>query len=140
MTEQCDLLGGVSAEDLQQLLEADAELPEAQRRWAPMLVDLVRVIEAAHVRRGMAAEAAFGSALDAVKGVAEYFGGRPLYIPRGDRLLTALRDAEIFRRAKGGNIERLAGEYGISSIQLYRVIKQQKALHLRKIQGRLFVD
>lgn len=140
MTEQCDLLGGVSAEDLQQLLEADADLPEAQRRWAPMLVDLVRVIEAAHVRRGMEAEAAFTAALEAVKAVAEYFGGRPLYIPRGDRLLAALRDAEIFRRAKGGNFDQLAVEYGLSTLQVYRIVRQQRALHLRKIQGRLFGD
>lgn len=140
MAEQTEMLGDVSPAELQQLLAADADLPESQRRWARMLVDLLRVIEAAHARRGLDADAAFQAAVTAVTAVAEYFGGRPLYIPRGERLLLALRDAEIYRRARAGNIEALAAEYGLNVIQIYRVIRQQRDLHVRKIQGRLFND
>lgn len=140
MTEQNDLLGGATTADLEHMLQDDSALPETQRRWAPMLVDLLRVMEAAHVRAGMEPEAAFRTAMNAVAAVAEYFGGRPVYIPRGDRLATALRDAEIFRRAKAGNYEQLADEYGLTTIQIYRIVRQQKAMHLRKMQGRLFTD
>ncbi|WP_368565520.1 Mor transcription activator family protein [Pseudoxanthomonas sp. UTMC 1351] len=138
MPESPDLFGEVSHEALQALLEADGDLPLPQRRWAPMLVDLLRVIEAAQTRRGASNEAAFTMAVTTVTAVAEYFGGRPLYIPRGDRLLLALRDAEIFRRAKAGSIEPLSLEYGLGVHQIYRILRQQQALHLRKMQGRLF--
>lgn len=140
MTEQHDLLGETSPEQLQAILEDDSTLPESQRRWAPMLVDMLRVIEATHVRRGMLADDAFSASLDAVTALAEYFGGRPVYIPRGDRLMTALRDAEIFRRAKAGNYEQLAEEHGLTVLHIYRVVREQKQLHLRKMQGRLFND
>lgn len=140
MTDQLDMLGEVSPEQLQEILEDDSTLPESQRRWAPMLVDLLRVIEATHARRGMSADAAFSAALDAVTAVAEYFGGRPIYIPRGDRLAIALRDAQIFRRVKAGNHDAIAAEYGLTTLHIYRIYKQQKRMHLRKMQGRLFND
>ena len=52
----------------------------------------------------------------------------------------ALRDAEIYRRAHRGNILTLASEYGLTERHIWRICRQQRKLHLEKIQGRLFED
>lgn len=113
------------------------DVPET--KWAPQLANMVSVLEALYRRQGRSDDEALRLACDSVLALAEYAGGRVLYLPRGDRLRTALRDAEIHRRwQRGDKIEALAGDYGLSDIHVYRIIGQQRALHLRKVQGRLF--
>lgn len=136
---QDDMIGQPDDAELERLLEADpGEVPE--ERWTQSLVDMIRVQEAMYRRRGYSEDEAFALARDGVMALAEYFGARMWYLPRGDRLRAALRDAEIYRRAKRGNIRDLAMEFGLSEPQIYRINRQQKALHLKKIQGRLFDD
>lgn len=133
-----DLFG--IGDDPRALIERDdVEVDEAQ--WAPLLVDMVRVVEADLARRrGQASPADFADARHAVLALAEYFGGRQVYLPKGDRIRTALRDAEIWRKFTGRNARELAHEYKISEIHCYSVIKRQRVLHARKLQGRLFPD
>jgi Mor family transcriptional regulator len=120
------------------LIERDDGVDESQ--WAPLLADMVRVIEADKVRRGVAQADAFADARNTVLVIAEYFGGRQAYLPKGDRLKTALRDAEIWRKFTGKNARELAAEHGVSEIHMYAILKRQRALHTRKLQGRLFPD
>lgn len=116
-----------------------AEVPE--HKWAPMLANMVAVLEALYRRRGMAEGEAFKLASDSAMALAEYFGGRVVYLPRGDRLKNALRDAEIFREFRGSaNVDQLVEKYGLSAIRLYAIHAEQKALHLAKVQGRLFTE
>lgn len=139
MGGQHDLLGPPDDGELERLMDADpGELPE--ERWAQSLVDMVRVQEAVYRRAGHPEDDAFELARAGVMALAEYYGGRMWYLPRGDRLRAALRDAEIYRRVKRGNIRALAVEYGLSEPQIYRINRQQKALHMKRIQGRLFDD
>lgn len=112
------------------------DVPE--ERWAQTLVHMVQVTEACLRRSRVQEPEAVARAV--VLELANYFGARQWYLPRGDRLRIALRDAEIYRRAKRGNIEALALEYGLNVIQVYRIVRQQKALHIAKIQGRLFEE
>lgn len=110
-------------------------------KWAPLLAQMVAVLEALYRRKGMDEQAAFKLASDSVLALAEYFGGRVVYLPRGDRLKTALRDAEIYRRFRGSkNVDALAEEYDLSVIRVYAIYAEQRQLHLRKLQGRLFED
>lgn len=135
MTDQRDLLGKPDEAEALRLLEEGADaVPEAA--WAPMLVQMTEVVEARLRRERI--DGAEALARGVVLELAQYFGGRRVYVPAGDRLKTALRDMEIYRRAKRGNIQALADEYQLTDIQIYRIIRQQKALHLRRIQGRLF--
>lgn len=137
MSEQLDMVGLPSAADALSMIGKDlGELPES--KWAPLLASLVSVLEALYRRQGKDEDSAFQQASDSVMAIAEYFGGRVVYLPRGDKLKAALRDAEIYRRSHRGNIEALAEEHGLTVIHIYRICRQQKALHLRKIQGRLF--
>jgi Mor family transcriptional regulator len=122
------------------LIQRDDVVDESQ--WAPLLVDMVRVVEADIARRsGQAATpAAFAESRHIVLALAEYFGGRQVYLPKGDRLKTALRDAEIWRKFTGRNTRELADEHGLSEFHMYAILKRQRALHARKLQGRLFPD
>lgn len=138
MTVQQSLLQEASDEDLQRLMEADESLPESMRRWPQELAAMLRVIEATLVRRGMDKQAAFAAAADVTTDLAAYRGGRMLYIPQGQRLALALRDAEIWRRFNGRNYQALADEFGMTVVSMYEIIREQRALNTRKIQGQLF--
>ncbi|WP_123769347.1 Mor transcription activator family protein [Vulcaniibacterium tengchongense] len=139
MTEQLEMMPAQTESESLGLIGRDiGDVPED--RWAQALVDMVRVQEAVYLRQGRGEYEAFVLARDGVLALAEYFGARMWYLPRGDRLRTALRDAEIYRQAKRGNIRQLADEHRLSEQQVYRIIRQQRALHLNKIQGRLFDD
>lgn len=139
MTGQTELSGLDTTPD-ETLVGRDlADIPES--KWAPLLAQLVGVLEAMYRRQGRGEDAALRLACDSVLAIAEYAGGRVMYLPRGDRLRTAVRDAEIHSRwSRGVTIEQLAADYRLSDIHVYRIIGQQRALHLRKIQGRLFGD
>ena len=118
--------------------EGVGELPDGRR--ASVLVDMVRVVEAQHRRQGLGDSEALQLALSAVMALAEYFGGRMWYLPRGDKLRHAVRDIEIFRKAGKVPVRDLAEAYELSETQIYRIIRQQHDLHLSRIQGRLFED
>lgn len=136
--DQPELLPGMPI-DPDGLLAANLDdVPASQ--WSQRLVQMIEVMEAAFIRRGEPKERAFLLARDAAVSLAEYHGGRQFYIPRGDALLTALRDAEIFRRVKRGNIQLLAEEYGLTDRHIWRIYRTQRKLHLDKVQGRLFND
>jgi len=111
-----------------------------QARWAQGLVQMIEVQEAEFRRLGHDEVEAFRLARSAVLAMSKYFGGRQWYMPRGDTLHAALRDAEIFRRARRGNIAELAGEFGLTERHIWRICSQQYRLHLDKVQGRLFEE
>lgn len=137
MADQRPLLSDPDDEALESLSQRDVDaVPDD--KWARSLVESIEVIEAAFARQGLDGEQAFGLASVAVRAVAEFRGGRQFYWPRGDALMTALRDVAIYHRANRGNIEALAAEYGLTVSQIYRICRQQRALHIRKTQGRLF--
>lgn len=127
-------------EERKRMLEEAANLPED--RWAPQLTELVAYIEALFQRLRMAPEAAFKLAREVVMEMAHAFGGRTVYLPRGDRLKIALRDAEIWRRYTGKpeQIEQFARELGVTTIHVYAILAKQRKLHLGRLQGSLFPD
>lgn len=136
MADQSDLLGPPDEDQLRAMREGGAvDVPDD--RWAPLLAALVDVLTATYTRMGLSDAQAAKMATTGVLAQAEYFGGRMVYLPRGARLKLALRDAEIYHRAKRGNIDQLAAEYGLTDIHVYRICREQKALHLSKVQGRL---
>ncbi|MCR6661846.1 MAG: hypothetical protein NVV60_01530 [Luteimonas sp.] len=136
MAEQQDLMPDAPI-DAEGLLGADLDgVP--QEKWAKGLVDLIAVQEAAFKRHGLDDTEAFRLARVGIIAQAEFGGGRQWYLPRGDDLLIALRDAEIFRRARRGNIPELAQEFDLTERSVWRIVRLQHKLHLGKVQGRLF--
>lgn len=137
MIEQTDMLGLPADAGERQALADRVDDGEdiADAKWAPLLAELLQVLESAYVRRGMSAETAFGLARASVLEIAEHLGGRVAYLPRGERIRLALRDAEIYRRCNGRNHEALAIEHTMSTIHIYRICKQQRRLHVGQMQG-----
>lgn len=129
-----ELTGGIAA------LPAEALDALPKERWPRDLVAAIEVQEDAFQRLGCSEEEAFKLARAGVLALAEYGGGRDWYLPRGDAVVTAVRDAEIYRRAKRGNIQVLAAEFGLTERHVWRVLSQQYALHRRKLQLPLFPD
>lgn len=140
MTKQEDLIGGDTPQTEASLVGQDlSDVPET--KWAPMLANLVGVLEATFRRRGHDDDDALRLACDGVLAIAEYGGGRVMYLPRGDRLRIALRDAEIHRRWQGGvSIPALAAAHDITEIHVYRIVAEQRRLYLGKAQGQLFME
>lgn len=58
-------------------------------------------------------------------------GGSVVYIPRGDGLRRAMRDAEIFREWRDKNVrpDVLARKFDLSSQAVYDIIARQRVLH-----------
>ncbi|MGE7992530.1 Mor transcription activator family protein [Pseudomonas sp. NPDC089554] len=63
--------------------------------------------------------------------ICETMGGAVVYIPRGDTLRRALRDAEIFREWREKNVrpDALARKFDLSSQAVYDIIARQRVLH-----------
>ncbi len=133
MIEQRDWVGIPDADAAAELIAA-APLDLTEKQWEGTLVALVAVMEAAFRRAGLDEEQATRLALAGMLAQAEYAGGRQIYIPQGMRLRNALRDAEIYRKAKRGNIAQLVTEYGLTEVRVYEIIRQQRQLHLARVQ------
>lgn len=127
-------------EQRRRMVEEAASMPES--RWAPQLTEIVAYLEALFQRLEMPPEAAFRLAREVVMEMAHAFGGRSVYLPRGDRLRIALRDAELWRRynGKAEQVEQFARQLGITSIHCYSILARQRKLHLDRLQGSLFPE
>lgn len=136
MVDQADMLPPDKDQDPNSLIGADlSDVPAA--KWEKSLVESIEVGEAELVRQGMDPAAAFEQASAVVIAIAEYRGGRLFYWPKGDRLRAAIRDAGLYRRFNGRNIDALVEESGLNVIHVYRILREQRALHMRKIQPQL---
>jgi Mor family transcriptional regulator len=138
MSDDGDLFGlPDDLEERRKLLDQAAHLPED--RWAPQLAELLAFVEALFKRRRMTPEAAFELACEVVIELAQAFGGRNMYLPRGDRLQVALRDAALWRRYSGRpeQVEQFADELGVTTIHVYALLAKQRKLHVGRLQGSL---
>lgn len=68
-----------------------------------------------------------------VYSICQTMGGSVVYIPRGDILRRALRNAEIFREWRDNNsrVDELARKFDLSSQAVYDIIARQRELHRR---------
>ena len=139
MPAQPALIPEPSLDELESLAQRSMDDVPADK-WARNLVEFVEHIERAFERDGMTGEDAFRRASLAVAAIAFSRGGKQFYLPIGVSLAAALRDAEIYRRANRSNIEPLAAEFELTVSQIYRIVREQRALHIRKVQGQLFEE
>ena len=109
-------------------------------RWPSILAETVDVLVADWERSGVDREEAIARAQRTVLLIADYLGGKSVYWPRGDRLQQALRDRQIYLLHNGRNTHELADRFGLTVRTVERVYAEQRALQVRKRQGRLFGD
>jgi Uncharacterized conserved protein len=136
MVDQPDLIPDLPI-DARGLMSADLDdLPK--ERWPRELVRAIEVVESAYIEAGYAEDVAFELARAGMVALADFGGGRQWYLPRGDALQTALRDANIYRRSRRGNIPALAAEFRLTERHVWRILRQQYHLHRNKVQLQLF--
>ena len=107
-------------------------------RWPRVLAQLADVVELQ--LRGVIPDDVerLTAATRIVVGIAQYQGGRSVYLPRGDALRTALRDREIYHLStKNWSIPRLMERYGLTERRLYAVIQEQTRLEIDRLQPSL---
>ncbi|GEK71573.1 MULTISPECIES: Mor transcription activator family protein [Halomonas] len=112
--------------------------PEILRKWPQGLSDMVTVISAALCRAGDDEATARERAFRAVRALAQYAGGRSLYVPKGEALNRALRDRAIWEAFDGANITALAIRHGLTEVQIYAILAEQRKLALARVQSELF--
>lgn len=108
--------------------------------WPSTLAELVDVLRATFQRRGRSEAEAITEAQQAALSIGEYLGGRQIYLPRGDRLRDWLRDRALYLEYNGTNKGALAARHGITERRVEQIAAEQRAIYVRKLQGRLFAD
>ena len=108
----------------------------ARGRWPLRLLELTDICEAVIHRHPGAAQRELAERL--VMEIANYLGGRPVYLPRGDALKRALRDRRIWRDSGKLSPDELATREGVCLQQIYKIIGEMRALEKRRRQPRLF--
>lgn len=132
-----DMFGLPDDEEMRRAI-MDSESGEANSaKWPQTLVDYVQVLERLYRRHGKNEIDAFKLAAASVLELAEFRGGKVEYLPNGDAIRIALKHAEIYRRCNGRNQEALSEEFDMSVIHVYRIYRQQRALHMKKVQPAL---
>ncbi|WP_282265963.1 Mor transcription activator family protein [Stenotrophomonas sp. PS02298] len=136
MTDQIDLPLSDEFDPERYMKASFDDVPS--KKWARSLVEAVEVQEATFRRMGYSPEDAMNLARAGMLALSQLWGGRSHYLPSGDSLNVALRDAEIFRRANRDNMGALAAEYKMSQQHIERIVRIQGRLHRRRTQGSLF--
>jgi len=130
-----------SAEELQDLLQQLDNLPVDQRqdvvkRIPAMLQSLMALFTSELRSKGVKEPERLAEHL--VICLANYFGGMQLYLPRNDKLSLELRNIRIYQQHRGGNTEQLARQYGLTTIQIYHIVREQTAAERARRQMGLF--
>lgn len=142
MTEprQDELLDPTSCDVLDLVQEHHADLPPKER-WPATLRELVEVLAAYNERvLRMKPHAAADDAMERTVLIADYLGGRFVYLPRGESLRVAVRDALIYRLSDQLPVHEIAERYGLNEIRIYQIVAREKRRAVRRMQGRLFED
>lgn len=110
-----------------------------EHRWPKAMAEFIDVLAASALRNGMVStpEDAKQYARWAVLTLGKHFGGRQVYLPKGDKLLSALRDNQIWHDFNGKNHEDLAARHGLTVVRVYKIIAEQRHLHIEKLQPQL---
>lgn len=138
MTDQHELLlAPVDVDPEAAAAQAEALADATERgRWPLRLLELADVAEATLARHPGATAREQAERL--VIEIAQYFGGRPVYLPRGDALKRALRDRRIWRDSGKLSPDELATREGVCLQQVYKIIGGMRALEKRRRQPGLF--
>lgn len=139
MTNQAEMFDPTSADPLDLIAHMGDRVPP-EHQWPPLLAELFAVHQAFNRRKGMNEEKAALDARDRCVLLASYLGGRMAYLPTGEKLQLALRDAIIFAEFRGHNHLELSQKYGLTVVRIYQIIAEQRALFVKERQGKLFSD
>ncbi|AJO77505.1 Mor transcription activator family protein [Pseudomonas sp. MRSN 12121] len=130
--------GDIDNLDAKKVLDSMQD-PTVLSRWEGSLREMVEIAEAKLATEMGPASTAPELARHVVFAICSTMGGGVIYLPRGDALKRAMRDAAIFRewRDESAPIPDLVRKYDLASQTIYEIIRRQRALH-RKNEPDLF--
>ncbi|SDI84014.1 Transcriptional regulator, Middle operon regulator (Mor) family [Pseudomonas flavescens] len=107
--------------------------PAILHRWEGTLKEMVEIAEAELRTKMPDLPQVPELARAVVFAICDTMGGSVIYLPRGDALKKAVRDASIFRDWREHNIQpmELVRKYRLASPTIYDIIARQRALHRR---------
>lgn len=129
--EPADLFPSSPLPDPEQVLaHLDVVPPDA---WEGCIGELLDVVTAV-LERGRVGDARVHAATVVVE-IARQVGGR--YLPRGDDIARAVRDAQIWRdyRGRTSDVELLARRYRLTTNRIYQILGAQRALERKRGGG-----
>ena len=107
---------------------------ELEKRWPSLLVEVIEVMQAELLRQNFAEDKAKKTASKLVGVIAHYFGGKSFYLPAGDKIKEALRDAQIYQEFNGKNVPELIKKYRLSESTIYAILRNQRTLQRKRHQ------
>lgn len=107
---------------------------ELENRWPSLLVEVIEVMQAELLRQNFAEDKAKKTASKLVGVMAHYFGGKSFYLPAGDKIKEALRDAQIYQEFNGKNVPELIKKYRLSESTIYAILRNQRTLQRKRHQ------
>ncbi len=96
--------------------------------WPATLVEFIDVVDAELRRQSLRECAPDELARRVVFALAMHCGGRPVYLPRGCRMKTAMLHDAIYREANGRNTTELASRHNITVRAVQRIVAEQGRL------------
>ena len=103
-------------------------------KWQGILANMVDVID--HRLAELGVNQSNIVAKEVVLSLANYNGGRAIYLPKGDIIKTAMRDRQIYQEFTGHNHDYLALQHQLTNKRIYEIIAQQRLLNSQ--QAKLF--
>lgn len=105
------------------------------KAWPTIIVDLFKIVKLKYQKQGIED---VRITLETTLALIDYLGGMQVYVPKGERLRKHIRNMEIYYRFNGRNIRELARQYEQTEQNIYRIIAEQKRLHIKQKQPDLF--
>ncbi len=99
---------------------------DSSNMWPSTVTDLFNIIKLEFKKQNISDAKVI---LETAFSIVDYLGGMQVYLPKGDRLRTYIRDMEIYLRFNGRNIRELARHYKQTEQNIYRILAKQKKLH-----------
>tara|TARA_R110000796_G_scaffold74659_2_gene167906 strand:+ start:117 stop:515 length:399 start_codon:yes stop_codon:yes gene_type:complete len=111
------------------VIPANQDQDQELRKWWPVtLTRILDFFERGFAREGYGEEEALSLARIAALELAFYGNGQIIYLPKATRLKAAIRDRQIYSEFNGRNVSEIAARHQLSTIHVYKVLRQQRAL------------
>lgn len=125
---QNDMFGEDTALDQDKALE---QLDPRTYRWEGTVRDMFDAVCLAMRKQGVDAGSVDRLAPPIVLQLCDTIGGQVGYVPRGEAVRRAMRDARLFDdwRVRGKKPPQLAVDYKLAVQTVYEIIARQRALH-----------
>lgn len=97
-------------------------------KWPAALAEIYDIISISLKKAGYEQEACQAITGIVIKGLSFMAGGRQFYLPSGEKLDFAIRDAQIYREFTGNNIDDLVRKHRLSTTRIYEILRIQREL------------